>query len=66
MPGSDVTIEDVWLNPTRIGLLPHAARNGRRRHFENEREEGGEPVADIRARFSRLKGVTVPAERAPP
>jgi 3-phosphoshikimate 1-carboxyvinyltransferase len=34
-------------------------------HFLNEREEGGELVADIRVRFSRLKGITVPAARAP-
>jgi 3-phosphoshikimate 1-carboxyvinyltransferase len=65
VPGSDVTIEGVLTNPTRIGFYLTLREMGGNVHFLNEREENGELVADIRVRFSRLKGVTVPAERAP-
>lgn len=63
--GSDITIEGVLINPTRIGLYLTLQEMGGDVTFENTREEGGEPVADIRVRSSRLKGVRVPAERAP-
>ncbi len=65
VPGSDVTVEGVLVNPTRIGLYVTLREMGADIVFLNEREEGGEPIADIRARFSKLKGVQVPAERAP-
>ncbi|WP_414461664.1 3-phosphoshikimate 1-carboxyvinyltransferase [Hyphomicrobium sp. DY-1] len=65
VPGSDITIEGVLVNPTRTGLYLTLQEMGGDLTFENAREEGGEPVADIRVRFSRLKGVHVPAERAP-
>jgi 3-phosphoshikimate 1-carboxyvinyltransferase len=65
VPGSDVTIEGVLTNPTRVGFYRTLRDMGGNVHLLNEREEGGELVADIRVRFSRLKGVTVPAARAP-
>jgi 3-phosphoshikimate 1-carboxyvinyltransferase len=65
VPGSDITIEDVLTNPTRTGLYLTLQEMGGDVVFENSRDEGGEPVADIRVRASRLKGVRVPAERAP-
>jgi 3-phosphoshikimate 1-carboxyvinyltransferase len=65
VPGSDITIEGVLTNPTRTGLYKTLQEMGGDVTFLNEREEGGEPVADIRVRASRLKGVRVPAERAP-
>lgn len=65
VPGSDVTLEGVLVNPTRTGLYTTLKEMGADLEFLDEREEGGEPVADIRARFSQLKGVDVPAERAP-
>lgn len=65
VPGSDVTVQGVLVNPTRIGLYKTLREMGADVAFLNEREEGGEPIADIRARFSRLKGVDVPADRAP-
>ena len=65
VPGSDVTIEGVLTNPTRVGFYRTLREMGGNVHFLNEREEGGELVADIRVRFSRLKGITVPATRAP-
>lgn len=65
VPGSDVTVEGVLVNPTRTGLYVTLREMGADIVFLNEREEGGEPIADIRARFSKLKGVQVPAERAP-
>jgi 3-phosphoshikimate 1-carboxyvinyltransferase len=60
-----VTIEGVLTNPTRVGFYRTLREMGGNVHFLNEREEGGELVADIRVRFSRLKGITVPAARAP-
>lgn len=65
VPGSDITIEGVLINPTRTGLYLTLQEMGGDVTFENAREEGGEPVADVRVRASRLKGVHVPAERAP-
>lgn len=65
VPGSDLTIEGVLVNPTRTGLYTTFNEMGGDVAFLNLREEGGEPIADIRVRASRLKGVHVPAERAP-
>lgn len=64
-PGSDVTVTDVLLNPTRIGLYETLLEMGADLTYENEREAGGEPMADIRVRHSALKAVDVPPERAP-
>jgi 3-phosphoshikimate 1-carboxyvinyltransferase len=65
VPGSEVVIEGVLVNPTRTGFYTTLREMGADLSFLNERNEGGEPVADIRARASRLRGVTVPASRAP-
>lgn len=65
VPGSDVTIEGVLVNETRTGLYTTLKEMGGEIAFLNAREDGGEPVADIRARYSKLKGVHVPAARAP-
>ena len=65
VPGSDVTIEGVLVNETRTGLYTTLREMGGDVVFLNLREEGGEPVADIRVRTSRLRGVRVPPERAP-
>lgn len=63
--GSDVLVPNVGMNPTRSGFFATLREMGADLSFGNEREEGGEPVADIRARFSpELKGVEVPPERA--
>ena len=65
VPGSDVTLSDICLNPGRIGLLETLREMGADLTIENGREENGEPIGDVRVRYSRLTGVTVPAERAP-
>lgn len=65
VPDSDVTVEGVLVNETRTGLYTTLKEMGADIVFLNPREEGGEPIADIRARYSRLKGVNVPAGRAP-
>ena len=64
-PGSDVLVPGIGLNPTRAGLYTTLREMGADLTYENEREEGGEPVADLRARFSPdMKGFDVPPERA--
>ncbi|GLK73264.1 3-phosphoshikimate 1-carboxyvinyltransferase [Ancylobacter dichloromethanicus] len=63
--GSEVVIEGMMTNPLRTGLLITLKEMGADIAFENERVEGGESVADIRVHASTLKGVNVPAERAP-
>ena len=65
VPGSDLLIENVGLNPLRTGLFTTLLEMGADLTIENERIEGGEPVGDLRARHSKLKGVDVPPERAP-
>lgn len=62
--GSDILVPGVSQNPTRNGLYLTLCEMGARIDFMNPREEGGEPVADLRVRFSTLKGVEVPPERA--
>lgn len=63
--GSDVLIPGIGLNPTRAGLFTTLREMGADLTYENERLEGGEPVADLRARFSpNLKGIEVPPTRA--
>ena len=65
VPGSDVLVPNIGLNPTRAGLFTTLQEMGADLTFENLREEGGEPVADLRARFSPdLHGVSVPSARA--
>ncbi len=64
-PGSDVTVENVGVNPLRAGLYQTLRDMGADIVFENEREVGGEPVADLHVKGGVLKGVEVPAERAP-
>lgn len=65
VPGSDILVPNIGLNPTRAGLFTTLREMGADLVYENAREEGGEPVADLRARFSPdLVGIEVPAERA--
>ena len=64
--GSDIRVPGVSQNLTRNGLYLTLVEMGARIDFENPREEGGEPVADLRVRFSPdMKGIAVPEERAP-
>ena len=65
VPGSDVTIEGVLVNETRTGFYTTLRDMGGDVTFLKLREEGGEPIADIRVRHAKLKGVRVPTERAP-
>lgn len=65
VPGSDVLVPGIGLNPTRAGLYATLREMGADLTYENERTEGGEPVADLRARYSPdMKGINVPPERA--
>ncbi len=64
-PGSQVTLKNVGLNPRRAGLYETLIEMGADITFDNQRQEGGEPVADLVVKGSKLKGITIPAERAP-
>ena len=63
--GSDVTVENVLLNPTRTGLIETLIEMGGDIAVVGRRSVGGEEVGDLRVRASRLKGITVPGSRAP-
>ena len=65
VPGSDIVIEGMMMNPLRTGLLATLLEMGADIEVLDERAEGGETVADLRVRASQLKGVDVPASRAP-
>jgi 3-phosphoshikimate 1-carboxyvinyltransferase len=65
IPGSDVTVEGVLMNPARIGLIETLVEMGADIEVVDERETGGERLADLRVRSADLRGVEVPAERAP-
>ena len=65
LPGSDVTITNVGLNPLRDGLFITLQEMGADIEILNPREQGGERVGDIRIKGGDLQGVEVPPERAP-
>jgi 3-phosphoshikimate 1-carboxyvinyltransferase len=65
VPGSDVTIANVGLNPTRAGLVDVLRQMGGDIALLDAREVGGEPVADLRVRHSLLKGIEVDPAVAP-
>ncbi|WP_273756381.1 3-phosphoshikimate 1-carboxyvinyltransferase [Bartonella sp. MM73XJBT] len=62
---SDITIENVLINPSRIGLIETLWEMGAQIELLNQRQTGGEDVADLRVQSSTLKGVVVPKKRAP-
>jgi len=64
-PGSDITLEHVGINPTRIGIINILRLMGADLELLNEREVGGEPVADIRVKYSQLKGINIPEDQVP-
>ncbi|MEQ8268592.1 MAG: 3-phosphoshikimate 1-carboxyvinyltransferase [Parvibaculum sp.] len=63
-PDSEITVKGITLNPHRAGLYTTLMEMGGDIEVMNQREEGGEPVADLRVRSSRLKGIEVPPARA--
>lgn len=65
VPGSDVTLLNVGLNPTRIGLLDALLEMGADIQVLNRREEAGEPIGDLRVRSSPLRGITIAGDRIP-
>ena len=65
VPGSDVTLEAVMTNPLRTGLYTTLREMGAKIETLATRDDGGEEVADLRVTASALKGVEVPAARAP-
>jgi len=62
---SDITLQHVGINPTRTGVIDILKLMGANIELLNQREVGGEPVADIRIRSSSLKGVSIPEELVP-
>jgi 3-phosphoshikimate 1-carboxyvinyltransferase len=65
VPGSEVTVRGVGLNPLRTGLFQTLREMGATLDLSDKRDQAGEEVGDLCARFSNLKGVEVPAARAP-
>lgn len=65
VPGSDVLVANVGLNPTRTGLIAALRLMGADIVEESPRDVGGEPVADLRVRHAALSGITVPPDLAP-
>ena len=65
VPGAKVTLTNVGINPLRTGLFTTLKEMGAAIAFRNQRDEAGEPVADVEIAAATLKGVHVPAARAP-
>ncbi len=63
--GSDIVLEHVGVNPTRTGVIDILKLMGANIELQNQREIGGEPVADIRVKSARLKGIAVPEALVP-
>ncbi|WP_083704886.1 bifunctional prephenate dehydrogenase/3-phosphoshikimate 1-carboxyvinyltransferase [Motiliproteus sp. MSK22-1] len=64
-PGSDILLKHVGINPTRIGVINILQAMGADIVLQNEREAGGEPVADLRVRYAPLKGINIPEDQVP-
>lgn len=64
-PDSDLTLKHVGINPTRTGVIDILKLMGAHIELLNEREVGGEPVADIRVRSAQLKGIEIPEHLVP-
>lgn len=64
-PGSDLTLEHVGINPTRIGVINILRAMGADIEILNARDVGGEPVADLRVRACRLRGIRIPRDQVP-
>jgi 3-phosphoshikimate 1-carboxyvinyltransferase len=64
-PGSEIILPNVGVNPLRTGLIETLREMGAAIAYENPREAGGEPVADLVVRAGPLQGIEVPAARAP-
>lgn len=64
-PGSDITLQHVGINPTRIGVINILKLMGADITLSNEGVTGGEPVADIRVRYAALKGIRIPEDQVP-
>ncbi|WP_298845946.1 bifunctional prephenate dehydrogenase/3-phosphoshikimate 1-carboxyvinyltransferase [uncultured Salinicola sp.] len=64
-PGSDLVLEHVGVNPTRIGVINILKLMGADLRLENPREVGGEPVADLHIRYAPLKGIDIPVDQVP-
>ncbi|MCR4348049.1 MAG: 3-phosphoshikimate 1-carboxyvinyltransferase [Sulfuricaulis sp.] len=64
-PGSDLVLEHVGINPTRIGVINILKLMGANIELLNPREVGGEPVADIRVRAAKLHGIRIPGDQVP-
>lgn len=64
-PRSDITLQHVGINPTRIGVINILRQMGADIALSNEREVGGEPVADIRVRSAPLHGINIPEDQVP-
>ena len=64
-PGSELVLPHVGVNPTRTGVIDILKLMGADIQLENQRDAGGEPVADLRVRSARLKGIEIPAHLVP-
>ena len=64
-PGSDITLTHVGINPTRDGVINILKLMGADVTLSNQREVGGEPVADIRVKYAPLKGIDIPEDQVP-
>ncbi len=64
-PGSDLTLEHVGMNPTRVGVVNILRLMGANIDVLNAREVGGEPVADLRVRAATLRGIRIPQDQVP-
>ena len=64
-PGSDLTLERVGINPTRVGVINILGAMGADLAIVGERELGAEPVADIRVRGAALQGIEIPLDQVP-
>lgn len=65
VPGSDIVLEHVGVNPTRTGIIDILRLMGADLSLDNERTVGGEPVADIRVRYAPLQGIDIPEPLVP-
>ena len=64
-PGSEINLQHVGINPTRVGVINILRQMGTHISLSNQREVGGEPVADIKVEYGKLKGIDIPTDQVP-
>lgn len=64
-PGANLTLQQIGLNPTRVGIINILKMMGADIEIKNQREDSGELIGDVMVRYAKLRGIDIPADQVP-